>query len=78
MMNPTRTCPKCAAPLPADAPQGHCPQCLLALALAAQPGEATQAALEQATLASGARDGTLKLWNLPAFRAGLKELGLDW
>lgn len=52
-MNPTRTCPKCAAPLPADAPQGHCPQCLLALALEAQPGDATKAALEQATLDSG-------------------------
>lgn len=52
-MRPTRTCPKCAAPLPADAPQGHCPQCLLALALEAKPGAATQAALEQATLDSG-------------------------
>ena len=52
-MNPTCLCPKCAAPLPADAPQGHCPKCLLALALEAQPGEATQAALEQATLDSG-------------------------
>ena len=52
-MNPTRTCPKCAAPLPPDAPHGHCPQCLLALALEAKPGEATQAALEQATLDSG-------------------------
>ena len=36
-MKSTRTCPKCAAPLPADAPQGHCPQCLLALALESQP-----------------------------------------
>ncbi|MEQ2009967.1 MAG: protein kinase, partial [Limisphaerales bacterium] len=52
-MNPTRTCPKCAAPLPADAPLGHCPQCLLALAVEAKPGEATQAAMEQATLDSG-------------------------
>ncbi len=52
-MKPTRTCPKCAAPLPADAPQGHCPQCLLALALEAQPGAATQPTLEQATLDSG-------------------------
>ena len=52
-MNPTRTCPKCAAPLPADAPQGHCPQCLLALALEAKPGDATKAALEQATQDSG-------------------------
>ena len=57
-MNSIRTCPKCAAPLPADAPQGHCPQCLLALAVQAPPGEATQAALEQATLDSGsARHG---------------------
>lgn len=52
-MTPTRTCPKCAALLPADAPQGHCPKCLLALAVAVQPGPATQAALEQATLDSG-------------------------
>jgi len=51
-MNPTRTCPKCGAPLPADAPQGHCPQCLLALAVQAAPGDATRAALEQATLDS--------------------------
>jgi tRNA A-37 threonylcarbamoyl transferase component Bud32 len=36
-MKPTRACPKCAAPLPADAPQGHCPQCLLSLALEDQP-----------------------------------------
>lgn len=52
-MNPARTCPKCGAPLPTDAPQGHCPQCLLALAVQAQPGDATKAALEQATLDSG-------------------------
>jgi eukaryotic-like serine/threonine-protein kinase len=51
-MNPARTCPKCGALLPADAPQGHCPQCLLALAVQAAPGEATRAALEQATLDS--------------------------
>jgi len=36
-MKPNHTCPKCGAPLPADAPAGHCPQCLLALALEAQP-----------------------------------------
>ncbi|MEQ2007932.1 MAG: protein kinase [Limisphaerales bacterium] len=52
-MNPTRTCPKCGAPLPADAPAGHCPQCLLALAVQAAPGEATRVALEQGTLDSG-------------------------
>jgi eukaryotic-like serine/threonine-protein kinase len=58
-MNPTRACPKCAAPLPADAPAGHCPHCLLSLALAAQPGPDTAAALEQATLDSGtAASGT--------------------
>lgn len=68
-MNPTRTCPKCATPLPADAPQGHCPKCLLALAVAAQPGVATQAALEQATLDSGS---TVPTTNAPAlqFKAG--------
>lgn len=48
-MNPTRTCPKCAALLPADAPQ-----CLLALALTADPGVATHATLEQVTLDSDA------------------------
>jgi len=52
-MNPTRACPKCGTPLPADAPQGHCPQCLLSLAAGAAPGPATAAALEQATLDSG-------------------------
>ena len=28
--------------------------------------------------ASGARDGTLKLWNLPYLSAELKKLELDW
>jgi tRNA A-37 threonylcarbamoyl transferase component Bud32 len=30
----TRTCPKCGAPLPTDAPQGLCPRCLLGVGLA--------------------------------------------
>ncbi len=36
-MNPAHACPKCGAPLPADAPRGHCPQCLLGLALEDRP-----------------------------------------
>jgi predicted amidophosphoribosyltransferase len=35
-------CPKCQAPLPANAPQGLCPKCLLAAA--ATPTEAGQPA----------------------------------
>ena len=30
------------------------------------------------TLASGSKDGTLKLWNLPLIRRELESLGLDW
>jgi WD40 repeat protein len=30
------------------------------------------------TLASGSEDGTIKLWDLPAIRAELAALGLDW
>ncbi len=36
-MHPAHACPKCGAPLPADAPRGHCPQCLLGLALEDRP-----------------------------------------
>ena len=40
---PSETCPKCGAPLPAEAPQGLCPRCVLGVGLATQteaPGEA--------------------------------------
>src|SRR6185312_8811322 len=30
-----KKCPKCGAPLPADAPEGLCPKCLLALSVSA-------------------------------------------
>jgi WD40 repeat protein len=30
------------------------------------------------TLVSGAADGMLKLWDLPAIRRELAEMGLDW
>ena len=32
--SPSRTCPRCGAPLPADAPQGLCPRCVLGVGLA--------------------------------------------
>ena len=32
--SPSRTCPKCGAPLTADAPQGLCPRCMLGVGLA--------------------------------------------
>jgi WD40 repeat protein len=31
-----------------------------------------------ALLASGARDGRLRVWNVPWIRAELAKLGLDW
>ncbi|MFO0907855.1 MAG: WD40 repeat domain-containing protein [Isosphaeraceae bacterium] len=33
---------------------------------------------EGSLLLSGAADGTLKLWDLPAIRHELSGLGLDW
>ena len=46
-MNAIHTCPKCAAQLPADAPQGHCPACLLALALRARSGAGNPSAADE-------------------------------
>ena len=38
-MSQIRTCPKCAAELPAQAPSGLCPKCLLQAALDDRPGK---------------------------------------
>src|SRR5215468_9891367 len=40
-----KNCPKCQAPIPAEAPQGLCPKCLLAGAsVATEPSQAPEAA----------------------------------
>ena len=36
-MNAPRSCPKCGAPLPADALEGHCPRCLIDVAWRPEP-----------------------------------------
>src|ERR1035441_5709823 len=38
---PSRTCPRCGAPLPADPPQGLCPRCVLGVGMATQIGRAS-------------------------------------
>ena len=40
-----KSCPRCNAPIPAEAPQGLCPQCLLAAAsTGTEPGQPPEAA----------------------------------
>jgi tRNA A-37 threonylcarbamoyl transferase component Bud32 len=40
----TKTCPKCNAPIPSEAPQGLCPKCLLAVAsVATEQGQSAEA-----------------------------------
>src|SRR5437899_10566213 len=39
-MSEPRRCPKCAAEIPANTPEGLCPQCLLAAGLESQPAAA--------------------------------------
>jgi eukaryotic-like serine/threonine-protein kinase len=49
-MTTGRTCSKCGAPLPGDAPEGNCPRCLLRLALPQADGSAEP--LAQSSLAT--------------------------
>ncbi len=53
MMNETKTCPKCGAPLPENAPAGICPTCLLQAGLASAGDAGSSPDIKQATLASG-------------------------
>src|SRR5262245_58674931 len=40
---PMKTCPKCQAPVPAEAPQGLCPKCLLAaVSIATEAGQSAE------------------------------------
>ena len=52
-MPETKTCPKCGAELPVNAPSGICPRCLMQAGLESEqdPGSATE--MNPTTLASG-------------------------
>ena len=60
----TRGCPKCGAPIPADAPQGLCPRCVLAEA----------ATVQDAGRPGPVSTGTSELPSLDRVRAAFPQL----
>jgi tRNA A-37 threonylcarbamoyl transferase component Bud32 len=51
-MSESHNCPRCDAPLPADAPEGACPKCLLAAGFESADGVETAAAPDLASVAA--------------------------
>ena len=52
-MRETKTCPKCGAELPADAPGGICPKCLMQAGLASEQDAQSGPDMKPTTLTSG-------------------------
>ncbi len=52
-MAETKTCPKCGAELPDNAPSGICPKCLMQLGLASDQNAGSSPEMNPTTLTSG-------------------------
>jgi uncharacterized protein (TIGR03067 family) len=59
-MSPTKTCPKCHAELPENAPAGICPTCLMQAGMASAPDAGADPQIKATTAASGFVPPTLE------------------